>query len=124
MLEKNALDKVYQYLLIILAFLLPLTVFGANLIIVIIVLLWLFSGNYLAKYDLIVNSKLMIASIIFFLIHLIGLIWTDDLMWGLHIVHKMWYFLLLLPVLFTVVKQEHIRYYIFSFLLAIFLTEI
>ncbi|ALE02772.1 O-antigen ligase family protein [Candidatus Pseudothioglobus singularis] len=124
MLEKTAIDKIYQYLLIILAFLLPLTVFGANLIIVIIVLLWLFSGNYLAKYDLIVNSKIMIASIIFFLIHLIGLIWTEDLAWGLHIVHKMWYFLLLLPVLYTVVKQEHIRYYIFSFLLAIFLTEI
>ena len=124
MLEKNVIDKIYQYLLIILAFLLPLTVFGANLIIVIIVLLWLFSGNYVAKYNLIVNSKLMIASIIFFLIHLIGLIWTDDLMWGLHIVHKMWYFLLLLPVLFTIVKQENIRYYIFSFLLAILLTEI
>ena len=124
MLEKNALDKIYQYLLIILAFLLPLTVFGANSIIVIIVLLWLFSGNYVAKYNLIVSSRLMIASIIFFLIHLIGLIWTEDLMWGLHIVHKMWYFLLLLPILFTVVKQEYIRYYIFSFLLAILLTEI
>jgi O-antigen ligase len=124
MLEKNALDKVYQYLLIILAFLLPLTVFGANLIIVIIVLLWLFSGNYLAKYKLIVSSKLMIASIIFFLIHLIGLIWTEDLMWGLHIVHKMWYFLLLLPVLFSVVKKEYIRYYIYSFLIAILFTEI
>lgn len=124
MIQKNNLDTVYQYLLILLAFLLPLTVFGANLIIVFIVTIWLLSGNYLAKLKLIFESKIMIASIIFFGIHIVGLIWTEDLEWGLHILHKMWYFILLLPVLFTVVKQEFIRYYIFSFLLAIFLTEV
>ena len=124
MIQKNNLDTVYQYLLILLAFLLPLTVFGANLIIVLIVTIWLLSGNYQTKLKLIFESKIMIASIIFFAIHLVGLIWTEDLEWGLHILHKMWYFILLLPVLFTIVKQEYIRYYIFSFLLAIFLTEV
>ena len=40
MLNQFNLDKTYQFLLIGLAFLLPLTVFGANLIIVVICLLW------------------------------------------------------------------------------------
>jgi O-antigen ligase len=118
------LFKIYQYLLVILAFLMPITVFGANLIIVIICLLWLFSGNYRYKYEQIKNSKLMLASIGFFLLHVIGLIWTEDLMWGLHIVHKMWYFFLLLPVLFTLVVKKNIKYYIYSFLIAIAITEI
>ena len=51
MLGNFNLDKTYQYLLIALAFLLPLTVFGGNLIIALIVLFWLFSGDYKVKYD-------------------------------------------------------------------------
>jgi len=124
MFENLSLNKTYQYLLIILAFLMPLTVFGANLIIVTICLLWLFSGNYKYKFHIIISNKLILASVVFFSFHLVGLLWTDDLAWGLHMVHKMWYFLLLLPILFTIVRKDHIRYYITAFLLAILITEI
>jgi len=124
MLQKFSLDKTYQYLLMALAFLAPLTVFGANFIIVIIVLLWLFSGDYRSKYNQIISSRLLIASIIFFSLHLIGLMWTENLEWGLHIVHKMWYFLLLWPVLYSVTRKEYVKKYVTFFLLAITFTEI
>lgn len=123
-LSNHILNKTYQYLLIALAFLMPLTVFGANLVIVSIVLIWLFSGNYKNKLYEIASQRLMIASITFFVFHIVGLIWTDDLSWGLHIVHKMWYFFLLLPVLNNIVEKNYIKYYIFSFLFAISLTEL
>ena len=71
MLSSFNLEKIYQYLLIFLAFLLPITVFGANLIIVIIVLLWLLSGNYKCKFNQIIKNKLMVSSIVFFAIHLL-----------------------------------------------------
>jgi len=118
------LDKTFQFLLIILAFLMPLTVFGGNLIIVIICTLWLFSGNYKSKFDQIINNKLILASIVFFCIHLVGLLWTEDLAWGLHIVHKMWYFIGLFPILYTIVRKDYISKYIFAFLLAISITEV
>jgi O-antigen ligase len=118
------LDNSYQFLLIILAFLMPLTVFGANLIITIICITWLCSGNYKSKYYQIINNRLMLASIIFFCLHVIGLLWTEDLAWGLHIVHKMWYFLVLFPVLFTIVRRDYIGRYISAFLLAISITEV
>ena len=118
------LDKTYQFLLIILAFLMPLTVFGANLIIVLICVLWLISGHYKYKCQQIISNKLMLASIIFFLLHLVGLIWTDDLSWGLHIVHKMWYFIGLFPILFTIVRKDYIKHYVFAFLIAIAITEV
>ena len=57
MFKNLNLDKTFQYLLIILAFLMPLTVFGANLIIVIICALWLFSGNYKSKFEQIINNN-------------------------------------------------------------------
>ena len=124
MFKKNNLEKTYQYLLIALAFLIPLTVAGANLIIVIICLLWLFSGNYKVKYIQIIESKLMVSSIIFFGFHLLGLIWTENIIWGLEITHKMWYFLLLFPVLHSIVNKDYIKYYLYAFLIAITVTEV
>jgi O-antigen ligase len=106
MKEQFFLSKVYQFLLVFLAFLLPLTVFGANLIIVLIVLIWLFSGNYKLKYRKIISSKFLIASGLFYLLHVVGLIWTSDLKWGFEMLHKMWYFILLLPVLYTIVQKN------------------
>ena len=101
----------------------PITVFGANLIIVIISLTWLFSGDYKSKFSKIINSKLLLASILFFSLHVFGLIWTEDLDWGLHIVHKMWYFIGLFPILYTIVRVDYVKYYISSFLVAISFTE-
>ena len=124
MLGSFDLDKTYQYLLISLAFLMPLTVSGANTIIVIICFLWLFSGDYKAKYNQIMSSKLIIAAIVFYCLHVIGMLWTEDLQWGFHILHKMWYFLLLFPILFNIVQRKYINYYLSAFLLAIALTEI
>jgi O-antigen ligase len=118
------LNKIYQFLLIILAFLMPLTVFGANLIIVIICLIWLFSGDYKSKYIKIINNKLMIASIMFYFVHLLGMLWTEDLAWGFHILHKMWYFLLLFPVIYSIVRKDYVKYYLSAFLLAIAFTEV
>jgi O-antigen ligase len=102
----------------------PLTVSLANAVIVIICILWLLSGEYKSKFSEIFNSRILQASILFFFIHILGLLWTQDLSWGLHIVHKMWYFVGLFPILYTIVKKEHIKYYISSFLLAISFTEI
>jgi O-antigen ligase len=124
MFKNLNLEMIYQFLLIILVFLMPLTVFGANFIIVVICILWLFSGSYKSKFHQIFTNKLMLASIVFFCLHVVGLLWTEDLSWGLHIVHKMWYFLLLFPILFTLVKKDYIKHYIFAFLLAITFTEI
>ena len=124
MFKNLNLDKTFQFLLIILAFLMPLTVFGGNLIIVIICILWLFSGNYKSKFDQIINNKLMLASIVFFCLHVVGLLWTEDLAWGQHIVHKMWYFIGLFPILYTIVRKDYISHYISAFILAISITEV
>ena len=124
MLSRFDLNKTYQFLLIILAFMLPLTVFGANIIIAVIVFLWLVSGNYKSKFDDVTKSKVVVASLLFYFIHLLGLFWTEDLQWGLTILRKMWYFLLLLPILYNIVKNEFVKFYILAFLIAMLFTQI
>ena len=78
MIKNISIDKIYQYLLITIAFLMPISVSLANIAIVIIVFLWLLSGDYKSKYNQIINSKLLIASIVFFGLHAISLLWTED----------------------------------------------
>jgi O-antigen ligase len=124
MLLNFNLDKTYHFLLSTLAFLMPLTVAGANFIIVLICFFWIFSGEYKSKFNQIIESKLMVASILFFCVHIAGLLWTEDLEWGIRILHKMWYFIGLLPILYTIAKKTNINFYISAFLLAISITEI
>lgn len=124
MLGSFDLDRTYYYLIVLLAFLMPLTVAGANSIIVIICLLWLCSGNYKSKFNEIKSSNFLVSSIVFYFLHILGMLWTEDIGWGLHMLHKMWYFLLLLPVLFSIMKKEYIWPIIYAFLVAIAITEV
>jgi len=124
MISNITMEKIYQYLLILLAFLMPLTVAGANIVIVIIVILWLFSGSYKLKFIDVFSSKLIITSVLFYLVHILGMLWTEDLLWGAEILHKMWYFILFLPILYNIVRIKYFNYCVSAFLAAILLTEL
>ena len=119
----NSLDLSYQYLLIAAFFLLPLTVVGNNIAIWVIVLLWIFSGNYSTKFQQIKKNKFAISSILFFSIHLVGLLWTENISWGLEIVRKMLPFFFVMPIFLTITKMKNIKYYIFAFLIALSFSE-
>jgi O-antigen ligase len=119
----DPLDRVYQYLFIAAFFLLPLTVSGNNIAIWTAVILWLVSGNYREKVNKINENKLARASILFFCVHLLALIWTEDISWGLEITRKMLPFLFVLPIFLTLAKKENFKFYVASFLLAISISE-
>ena len=117
--HESPIDRTYQYLLIAAFFFLPITVLGNNIAIWLIVILWFFSGNYKEKFRQIKNNSLALASILFFLIHIFALVWTENLDWGLEIVRKMLPFLFVLPAFLTISRIENIKYYITAFLIAI-----
>ena len=109
------LDRIYQYLFIAAFFLLPLTVVGNNIAIWVAVIIWLFSGNYLNKLKQIYANKLALASIFFFCLHPLSIIWSDDIAWGLEISRKMLPFLFVLPVFLTLTRRENAKYYVGAF---------
>jgi len=120
---KSTVDRIYQYLFIAAFFLLPLTVVGNNIVIWLIALLWLFSGDYSNKLQKIKNNKLALASIVFFCIHILGLLWTENIEWGLEILRKMLPFLFILPIFLTITRKENAKYYVSAFLIAITISE-
>ena len=120
----NPIDRIYQYLFIAAFFLLPLTVVGNNIAIWLAIIVWLSTGNYVEKFNQIKRNKLALASIVFFFLHPVSLIWTENIAWGLEISRKMLPFLFVLPIFLTLTRKENAKYYIGAFLLAISITEV
>ena len=119
----SLIDRINQYLLIAAFFFLPLTVVGNNIAIWLITIIWLLTGNYKTKFHQIKSNSLATASILFFLAHVVAMLWTENISWGLEILRKMLPFLLVLPIFLTITKLNNSKYYISAFLLAISISE-
>ena len=122
-LYTSLIDRIYQYLFIGSIFLLPLTVLGNNIFMWITVILWLCSGDYLNKILALKENKLVLASVVFFALHLLALLWTEDLLWGLEMIRKMLTFFLVLPIFLTISRKENIKFYLYAFFIAISISE-
>ena len=102
----------------------PLSVAGANLVAGLIIIFWFITKGLKNRIKEIFKNKVALASISFFMIHVIGLLWTVNIEWGMEIIRKMLEFGLLLPVLLTITKQANYHQYVNSFLIAIFIMVI
>ncbi|AKF25915.1 hypothetical protein YH65_02240 [Sulfurovum lithotrophicum] len=122
-LPKLKSEQLGSWLVILYAFTLPISVAINNIFAAFILLFWLLKGNYKQTWQLIKDSKVLQAFLLFFLLHIVGLLWTEDFSWGLHMIKKEWMFLFA-PIIMSLVKKEHIRYYVSAFLLAMTLSEI
>ena len=116
-------DMIGSLLLMLFGFSLPLSVAVNNLFAALIIVWWIYRRSYALTWHLIKHSKVTIAILLFVLLHAIGLLWTEDMAWGWHMLGKEWKFLLI-PIMMTFVQEKHIRYYISAFLLAMTVSEV
>ena len=121
--NKQKINDINAYLLIAFAFVLPLSVAGANIIDTLIILLWIARGTFKDDWNELKNNKVVLAVLGFYLLHIVGLLWTDDMQWGLHILKKETKFLYI-PIFMLFIRRDHIKYYIYAFLLAMSLSEV
>jgi len=105
------------------AFFLPLTVFGGNFFAVLIFLLWIIKADFKNDFHRLKNNKLVIAVFLYLLIHVIALLWTSDMEFGLYTLRKQLKFLFI-PIFILFVKREHVKYYISAFLLSMSLSTV
>lgn len=112
-----------SYLLIALIFFIPFSTALGSILSALIVLLWMIEAQFRNQYHQLKNNRVVVASLIFVALHMIGLLWTSDMGWGLHVLKKEWKFLLL-PIFMLYVRREHIRYYIYAFVLAMSISEL
>ena len=120
---RNSIDSINSYLLMLTAFFLPLTVFGGNLFAVLIFLLWLLKADFKTDFYRLKDNKLVIAVLLYLLVHVVALLWTADIESGLWTLKKQLKFLFI-PIFMLFVKREHVKYYILAFLASMSLSEI
>ena len=120
---QNTPEKVNSYLIIVLIFFIPFSTAIGSILSAIILSLWLIHGRFKDQYKSLKSNKVVIVSLMIIVMHAIGLLWTSDLDWGLHMLRKQWKFLMI-PVFMIYIKKEHIEYYFYAFVLAMSLSEL
>jgi len=121
--KKEQLRDTNSYLLILFSFFIPTSVGATNITGAIIILLWLVIGTFKDDWNQLKNNKVVLAILLYVVIHIIGLLWTNSLESGFDMIKKD-IRLLLIPIFMLFIKKEHIEYYIYAFLAAMTLSEI
>lgn len=107
-------------LLILFAFALPLSTSAGSILAILIFLCWILTANKAVQFRMIMQSPLAIAVLCYILLHIVALLWSEDLLRGLEVFKKQWK-LILFPVFLTLTQRKHIKYYLAAFVAAIFL---
>jgi O-antigen ligase len=115
--DQQKIGVVNSWLLAALIFFLPVSTSISTIVALLIVLLWLIEGNLGDKFKELMGNRLVVAVLAYAGLFVLGLLWTDNLDWGLKQTAKQWKLLLLLP-LCTIVRREHYKRYLGAFLAA------
>ncbi len=91
--DPNFHRKVYFILVLLLAASLPLSVFAASAIQMLLIINWIIEGNFRTKWNRLIHNKAFLIYSMFFLMHLAGMLWTKDLAFGFKILK------ILLPII-------------------------
>ncbi len=95
---RTILDKSQLSIILLIVFLLPLAKKNIPLLIGIWILLWLLQGNFKEKFTTLKSSLMFFALIPFYLLHIIGMIYTENISEGLFDL-EVKFSLLLFPVI-------------------------
>jgi O-antigen ligase len=112
-----------SWLLVAFMFFLPISSAAPNLLLLLILILWLVEGDFARKWQQMRAHPLLFPMMAYALLYPLSLWWTEDVAWGEHMVARHVIYLLF-PVLLTVVRKEHLAYYLSAFIAAMTVSEV
>ena len=116
-------DKFINYLIIGFAFSLPTTIVGIVFFQHMMILAFLFRGNFSSAFQELKQSKVMLALFLFLLLSLISVLWSEDKTFALLYVKKYYHFLTI-PIMYIYFNPKYIKHAFNGFLLGMLLSEI
>ena len=121
--NKNNINLYINYLLVGYVFCLPISKAGTNFFEILIILLWLFQGDWKNKYNQYKSNPLIVTFVIFILYSLVSVFWANSISVWLDYIAKYRHFLLI-PILYTLFDIKYLNYVFTAFLSSIFISEI
>jgi O-antigen ligase len=126
-------NQLINYILVLFAFLLPLSTPMTNIAVILLIVLWIIEGHWRKKYTILKGSLPFLFFLGFILLMGLSLFWSHGIHGGfLHKAHNAinFYFryyvfgFMIMPIILTSVKKEYIQYIVSAFLLAMLLSEL
>ena len=91
-------QQVYYYTLIAIAVSLPLSIFTTSMFQLLLLINWLVELKYIEKWRKVLSNRALQVFLLIFALHLLGLLWSEDLSYGLRLI-KIKLPLLALPII-------------------------
>jgi len=81
--RKQIHEQVYFYTLILIAISLPLSIFATSMFQIVLALNWVAEGRFPEKWKKALGNRALQVFLLLYLMHLVGLLWSSDLAYGL-----------------------------------------
>lgn len=115
-------EKIYFYLVVSFALILPLSRALVSLFVILLPLVWIIEGNYKSKYQTIKETKVFLPLIGFFFLSILSLLWSSEHDVALNELRILSYFFTLF-VIATSLQAKYIDKVITAFLSGMFISE-
>jgi len=120
---RNNTGTINSYLIMALGFSLALSTGAVNTIVILMIVLFLIENKYKERFITIKGNIFVYLIVGVFVMHLVGLVWSDNLSMAYDTLRRMKK-LLFIPFLMMYVKKEHIFYYFQAFISGMMISEI
>jgi len=120
-LYRQKIAQINFWLLLLLAFSLPLSTSAVSVTALLIMVCWLIEGGFREKFQEIVASPICIAVLVYVAVLLVGLCWSDSLQEGLGAIKKQWK-VFLVPIFLTTILWERRWWYVTAFVAGVTVT--
>jgi len=124
MIKKEIDYKKYiNYMLIAYAFSVPISKAATNFFEILLLLTWVYEGNWKVKWDQYKRNYVSLFLIIFLAYSILSILWSDDTAFAISYVLKYRHFLIIL-IFYSYLEQKYVEKTVSAFLLAMLLSEI
>lgn len=116
-------NLIFNRLSALLAFVIPISIAGYNLVLGLLLITWMLEKNWKHKWEMIKAQPLFKIMFLYFIFASISLLWTENLSDGLRYL-KQYYIFLFLPIFYTSIDRSKIPQFFSAFLAAMIISEI
>lgn len=116
-------EKILSYLIVVYAFLIPISRAGIVLLSILIILLWLFKADIKNDIKFFLQNKFILLFFTFVIYSFIAMLWSSNLDEGMNYATRYWYYLPMI-IIAANLKKEYFGLVISAFLLSMFISEL
>ncbi len=121
--EEYNTTRYINYLLVAYAFVTPVSRAGIVFFTALMLLVWFTDKRFGTRSEQLKQNRFILILTLFILYNFISLLWSDAIPEGLQYIKRYWY-LSVIPVIYTSVQKRYIPYMVSAFLLGMLISEI